>query len=131
MGSSNYPPTFTIETVSPGNVLNITHPKLTHAAIQAAPVAGVRNFVPSKLYGYGEGSAAIECAAGVFEDLDDYAKGMAELDFVMADTDMTSTFEGIITGLEKAPYNAQTPDIIKCTVTVQPTGDVTQTFPSA
>lgn len=125
---TNYGSTFTFSGSSIGACLVVDHPEIKEGALKSTNHAGggVREYLPDGLIGLGEFTLSIIVASGVLSTIKTAmaAKTIAAC-VITNPASETVTCSGFYTSIKEEAADAQSPDIIKATVTIQPTGAIT------
>jgi hypothetical protein len=127
MATSDYGATYTFNSSSIGELLNVDYPEVATDAVETTNhgSGGVREYIPSGLLGVGQFTLLILAASGTLGTLDTAIDNKTVANSVIANGVDTLTFSSFIVSYQLESADAQSPDADRITVVVQPTGAIT------
>lgn len=125
---TNYASTFTVGAASIGDCLIIDYPEILTGNIDATThgSAGVEARIPDGLTRVGEFTLELVVASGVLTGIQTAMAAKTVGACIITTPGVASyTFNGFYTSYKPEASDAQSPDLAKCSVTIQPTGGIT------
>lgn len=125
--ASNYASTLTFNGATIGACMVIDFPELTTGKIEITNHAGggVAEFIPSGVLTAGDITLSLIDASGVFSALKTYMTNKTIATTVLTDGIKTLTFSAFFTSVKPEAADATSPDAVKLTVVLSPTGAIT------
>lgn len=127
--SSNYGSTFTKGGQVIGLCQVIEWPEISTDPIEQTnhSSAGVREFIPSGLIGLGEVTLSVILQSGKLVSMVNEMGAKTISACVIANALYTGTFQGFYTSIKTESADAQSPDVVKATVVLQPASGISLT----
>lgn len=110
-----------------GHCLVIEWPEIKSGKVEATAQdsGGVRQYIPDGLVGLEEFTLSLIPASGIIATLVADQKAGTISTWTLEDDTETASFSAFVISLQKEQADSQSPDVVKYTVTLAPTGGIT------